>query len=130
MNKSWGYHGHIRSHRHGVPISPHSDARVNCAFLGLFLAGAISANWTDECLHGVMSLVKLDTESSVILLRTAIHDPAFLLVRVFPPAFSLSQRVQSRDSGLTVYVSKLISSGCANQAGKNWGANKPNDAGF
>jgi hypothetical protein len=40
-------------------------------------------------LHGVMSLAKLEIQSSVILLHTAIRDPAFpfLLVRFFPPCF-------------------------------------------
>ena len=40
-------------------------------------------------LRGVMSLAKLDIESSVILLRTAKRDPAFFLVRFSHPAFSL-----------------------------------------
>jgi len=41
-------------------------------------------------LHGAMSLAKLEIESSVILLRTALRDPAFLLVWFSHPAF-LSQ---------------------------------------
>ena len=38
-------------------------------------------------LHGVMTLAKLKIESSVILPRTAIRDPAFLLLRFSHPAF-------------------------------------------
>lgn len=89
INKGWAITDICR-HPSRYPY-PHFDARVNCkgAFLGLFLAGAISDNWTDECC--MVSLAELEIESSVILLRTAIRDPAFLLVRFSHPAFSLSQ---------------------------------------
>jgi hypothetical protein len=115
-----GYHGHNLSAAtcHGVPpISPHlgPDAQVirKGAFIGLFLAGVVSANWTDECWHFARCHSQRLKVLSCYSTTYSYTRFRFLLVLFFPPCFLPSPfrivllltvkkrklRAQPRDSG-------------------------------
>jgi hypothetical protein len=111
------------------------------AFIGLFLAGAIGANWTDECWHFARchsQRLKVLSCYSTTYSHTRFR---FLLVQFFSALLShivllvkkLKLRAQSRDSGYRaskVYVSKSISKKQNQTRPFTTRATKPNDVRF